>query len=231
MAIKTPVRLRHHFQYNAWKYILLVVLSVFFVDLIYTMTAYRPPQDKRIDVYIQSAGADQNHIDAIFEQMREELLPDMELIRSALLMAGTGEDIYAVQQMTTYLAAGEGDIYLLKSDDFKRYASQGVFVDLSEAIQQGQLHTHSIDLSAGYVAVQEFDEQEDKMVSISQKRLYGIPLSGFAQLAEEFGIYPEDLFMSMTVFNGNDENVIKFMDELIARTAPLNKQEDAVSEL
>lgn len=226
MAIRTPIKLRHHFQYNTWKYILLIVASLFLVDLVYTMTAYRPPEDKRIDIYIQSATADQDHIDGIFEQMRIELLPDMELIRSALLMTGSAEDVYAVQQMTTYLAAGEGDIYILGSDDFKRYASQGVFVDLSEAIGQGKLHADSIDLSAGYVAVQEYDDQTGSMVSISLKRLYGIPLSGLSSLMDEFGIYPEGLFMSMTVFNGNDENVIRFMDELIARTASYENQED-----
>lgn len=222
MTIKTPIdkaKLRHHLQYNAWKYALLVITSIFLVDMVYTMTAYRPPEDKRIDVYIQSAGADQDAVDGIFEQMRVNLLPDVELIRSYLLVAGGFDDMAAVQQLSTYIAAGEGDIYLLRSEDFKRYASQGAFVDLSDAIDQDLLHTGDIDLSGGYVAIQEYDDKNDTMVAVSQKKLYGIPLSELPGFTDEFLIYNDGLYMSMTVYNGNDENVIKFMDELIARTA------------
>ena len=229
MTVKTPInaaKLRHHIQYNVWKYALLVIISIFLVDLVYTMTAYRPPEDKRIDIYIQSAGADQDAVDGIFEQMRADLLPDMELIRSYLLVAGGSDDMAAIQQLSTYIAAGEGDIYLLRSEDFKRYASQGAFVDLSGAIEQGLLHTGDIDLSSGYVAIQEYDDKTDSMVAVSQRRLYGIPLSQLPGFTDEFGIYNDGLYMSMTVYNGNDENVIRFMDELIARTAVTGEQKD-----
>ncbi len=231
MTVKTPInaaKLRHHIQYNVWKYALLVIISIFLVDLVYTMTAYRPPEDKRIDVYIQSAGADQDAVDGIFEQMRADLLPDMELIRSYLLVAGGSDDVAAIQQLSTYIAAGEGDIYLLRGEDFKRYASQGAFVDLSGAIEQGLLHTDDIDLSSGYVAIQEYDDQTDTMVAVSQRRLYGIPLSQLPGFADEFGIYSDGLYMSMTVYNGNDENVIRFMDELLARTAVTGEQKDLI---
>ena len=229
MTVKTPIdtaKLRHHIQYNLWKYALLVIISIFSVDLVYTMTAYRPPEDKRIDVYIQSAGADQDAVDGIFEQMRVDLLPDMELIRSYLLVPGGSDDVAAIQQLSTYIAAGEGDIYLLRSEDFKRYASQGAFIDLSGAIEQGLLHTGDIDLSSGYVAIQEYDDKTDSMVAVSQRRLYGIPLSQLTGFMDEFGIYSDGLYMSMTVYNGNDENVVRFMDELIARASVSKERED-----
>lgn len=219
MTVKTPLtfeKLRHHLQYSAWKYVLLVLASVFFVDLIYTMTAYRPPEDRRIDLYIQGYVADQEALDKAFDVIRREKLPEVELIRSSLLMAGGEQDMYAVQQLTTYLAAGEGDLYLLKGEDFKRYASQGVFVDLSVPIEEGKLETGSIDLSRGYVAIQEYDEATDSMVAVSQRRLYGIPLSALTHLPETLGIDTTDLYLSMTVFNGNDENVLKFVNLLIA---------------
>ncbi len=218
MTVKTPLtseKLRHHLQYSAWKYVLLVLASVFLVDLIYTMTAYRPPEDKRIDLYIQAYVADQEALDKAFDAIRTEKLPDVELIRSALLMAGGEQDMYAVQQLTTYLAAGEGDLYLLKGEDFKRYASQGVFVDLSVPIGEGKLETGSLDLSRGYVAIQEYDEATDSMVAVSQRRLYGIPLSELTHLPETLGIDTTDLYLSMTVFNGNDDNVLRFINILI----------------
>lgn len=218
MSVRTPIsaaKLRHHFQYSAWKYALLVAASVFLVDLLYTMTAYRPPEDKRIDLYIQSYVVSQETLDKALEEIRLQRLPEVELIRSSLLMVGGAQDMYAIQQLSTYLAAGEGDLYLLKGEDFKRYASQGVFVDLSVPIEEGRLDTGSLDLSGGYVAIQEYDETKDTMVPVSQRRLYGIPLSQVGSLSENFGIDTKDLYLSMTTFNGNDENVLRFMNILL----------------
>ena len=53
--MKTPLtkeRLKHHLAYNSWKYLLLVVLCVLGWNLIYTTTAYRPPAEKIVDVYL-----------------------------------------------------------------------------------------------------------------------------------------------------------------------------------
>ena len=48
----TRKRLKNHFVYGWWKYLLAVVLCVMGVDLIFSMTAYRPPEDKKIELYM-----------------------------------------------------------------------------------------------------------------------------------------------------------------------------------
>ena len=221
MKLKTPINkdiLKHHFQYNLWKYILLLIVSVFLVDIVYATTAYRSPEDKRIDVYIQGAIVNQNHVDELFEQMRIDLLSEVETIRSAFLLSGSQDDMYAAQQLTTYLAVGEGDLYFLKNEDFKRYAAQGVFLDLSQPIADGKLNVKDIDLSSGYVAIQDYDNEKDILVSTGEKRLFGIPAASLDGLLSEFGIINQDLFIAMTVFNGNDDNVLQFLNHLIIRT-------------
>ena len=233
MKLKTPVNkaiLKHHFTYNLWKYILLLILSIFLVDIVYSTTAYRSPEDKRIDIYIQGAIANQNDIDELFEQMRTDLLPEVEIIRSAFLLSGSQDDMYAAQQLTTYLAVGEGDLYLLQAEDFKRYAAQSVFIDLSQAIKDGDLNVEGIDLSGGYVTIQEYDVEKDMMISGGEKRLYGIPASSLDGLLTEFGIINKDLYISMTVFNGNDDNVLRFLNELIKRTREVTLDSQQISE-
>jgi hypothetical protein len=233
VILKTPINkaiLKHHFAYNLWKYILLVILSIFLVDILYSTTAYRSPEDKRIDIYIQGAIANQNDIDELFEQMRTDLLPEVEIIRSAFLLSGSQDDMYAAQQLTTYLAVGEGDLYLLQAEDFKRYAAQGVFIDLSQAINDGALKVEGIDLSSGYVAVQDYDVEKDIMVSGGAKRLYGIPASSLDGLLSEFGIINQDLYISVTVFNGNDDNVLRFLNELINLTREQTPENQEIGE-
>ena len=68
MKIKTPLnknRLRNHFTYSSWKYIAIVIASIFGWNLLYTMTAYRSPEHLRIDVYIQSGTASQETVNAL----------------------------------------------------------------------------------------------------------------------------------------------------------------------
>ena len=71
MRIRTPINqetLKHHFTYSSWKYLLMAVLVVMGWSLIYTTTAYRSPQNKRIDVYIQSNIGSSDLIDAFMER-------------------------------------------------------------------------------------------------------------------------------------------------------------------
>ena len=53
--MKTPVtsvRLKQHLTYNWWKYLLIVLVAVGLVDLVYSVTAYRPPREKTVGFYI-----------------------------------------------------------------------------------------------------------------------------------------------------------------------------------
>ena len=64
--MKTPVTkdtLRNHFTYSWWKYLLLCVIGVVGWNLVFTMTAYRPPEDKKVD-FIVSALGEQTVFDA-----------------------------------------------------------------------------------------------------------------------------------------------------------------------
>ena len=49
--MKTPVNartVRQHLTYSWWKYALLIILSALAVNLYYTVTAYRVPEDKKV---------------------------------------------------------------------------------------------------------------------------------------------------------------------------------------
>ena len=221
MKLKTPLdrqTLKDHLHYSLWKYALLVAIAIFAWDLIYAYTAYRSPQDKRIDIYIQSATATQEQTEVFFEKIRQTAVPDMELINSVLLMGNAQTDMYAAQQLTTYIMANEGDLYFLTGGDFKRFAGQGVFLELEDAIQDGRLDVHDVDLSSGYVAIQSYDEEKEAMMPVSQQHLYGIPASSLFGFMTELGIDNRDLYMCVTIYNQNDENVLRFLNELIRAT-------------
>lgn len=212
MKIKTPItgkRVRTHFTYYFWVYILVAAASIFGWDLLYSVTAYRAPEDKRLDIYIQYPTVSEERAAAFFQPIWEETVPDMEEV-SSVILTSSSDDYYGAMQLTVYIMAQEGDIYLLSSADFKKFASQGVFVDLQPYVDSGMLNTEGIDLSAGFVAA-----VDDEGLPLSERQLFGIPAYTLYGYIPGLGMDNRDMVISATVFSGNEENAIKFMNGLI----------------
>ena len=221
MKISTPINrksLSDHFSYNWWKYLVSVAVCIFTVNMYYVQTEYRPPEDKRIDIYIQGALSSQDDINAFFKPIWEKHAPDMETVETVVLMPGGSEDYVSSMQIVTYIAARQGDIYMLDSNSFKRYASQGAFIPLESYVEDGIIDTRSIDLRSGYVNYISEDIIDGETVTESHMHLYGIPMKELNRFYKELGIFNEDMYMSVMISNNNDENVIPFLSAIIEET-------------
>lgn len=216
MKIKTPLkkdRLRTHFTYNSWKYLAVVLASIFGWNLLYTMTAYRSPEHLRVDLYIQTATATNEGVDGFMKPIWDECVPDMETVTSVLLTTTTSDDVYANMQLSVYIMAGEGDIYILATEDFKNFASQGAFIDLTTYVENGMLNLEGIDTSAGYVAT-----VDDEGIPTGDKQFFGIPAYALDGFKSGMNINNDDLVIGVTAFSNNEENVIKLLNGLIDAT-------------
>lgn len=215
MRIKTPINretLKNHMTYSTWKYVLMVVCVILGWSLIYTTTAYRSPQDKRVDVYIQSNTASQDMLDAFLQPIWKETVPEMETVSGVLMTII--DDYTTNMQLMTYMAAGEGDIYFLNEQYFKSMASQGSFLELEDLVADGTLQVDDVDLTKGYVAyVEEYDD-DGRPVSTS-RHLYGIPLDSFYGFMNGMQVDNRGMYAAIIVNNQNDENVIPFFNALL----------------
>ena len=198
--MKTPITIkaiRQHFTYSWWKYALLALLAIFGWNLIYTVTEYRPPADKKIDLFVFGVG-EEELMDAYMEDIRTSEMPDMEEMGSAFLLV---DDTYTPMQLATYIAVGEGHLYMLPKSYFQDYASQGAFLPLENIPGLVEkLEAAGIDLARGWRTEAESGE----------KHLYGIPMENFPGLAA-FAYAYDDTYLSITATNGNDENSYKFL--------------------
>ena len=52
----TRERIRTHFHYAWWQYVLLVCLAIFGWNLLYTTTRYRSPESLKVEWYCQGVG-------------------------------------------------------------------------------------------------------------------------------------------------------------------------------
>ena len=206
--MKTPItkaRLKHHLTYNLWKYALVLIFSLLGWNLIYTTTAYRPPENKKVDVYISASSGDQDAMDAYLENIRQTEMPDMEQMQCVMMNTVAAGDYYGTMQLATYIMAGEGDIYLLAKDTFISYAGQGAMLPLEEYVENGQLDTRGLDVERGWRVESETGE----------RHLFGIPAESLTGLSQYGMTNLKDTYLCIIAANGNTENAVKLLDILI----------------
>ena len=223
MKIRTPftrARVRTHFTYHFWIYIVIAAASVFFWNMIYAMTEPRSPEDKRIDLYIQAAMVSDERAKSFLDPIWHETVPEMETVSTVFMLSSADE--YAKTQLYVYIFAREGDIYLLSTADFKSYAAQGAFLDLTPFIESGKLNVEGLDLAGGRLAI-----TDENGLPVEGKKQYGIPAYALSGFAGNLGVNTGDMVLSVTVYNGNEENVIKFLNALIGAT---RQQENTTEE-
>lgn len=207
--------LRHHFSYHWWQYALIIALSFILWNLIYTQTAYRVPGERRIDLYVQTMAGGQDGQQAQLRAMAENAVPEVEEVNLITMLPPSAQNMYADVQLVTFLSAREGDIYVLGAEEFKRYAAQGAFLALDEAVAAGRLVPDpGMDLKSGLVTV--IEAQEDGGDSpVTQSRLYGIPLRAFPAASNLLGLYREDMFLSLPHYADNLDSTLAFIRALL----------------
>ena len=228
MRIKTPINketIKNHMTYSSWKYLVMAACVIFGWSLIYTTTAYRSPQNKRGDVYIQSNTASAESIQAFLDPIWKKTVPEMETVNGVAM--STIDDYTTSMQLMTYMAAGEGDIYFLTEQYFKSFAGQGSFLALEDLVADGTIQLDDVELSKGYVAyVEEYDEN-DRPIKTS-RHLYGIPLDSFYGFMGGMQLDNRGLYAVIIINNQNDENVIPFFNALLQ--AGRGEKEDWITE-
>ena len=199
--MKTPVtrkRLRNHLTYSWWKYALLIVFAVFGWNIIYTVTQYRAPEDKKVTVNMYVYG-DQDALNAYMAEVNATLMPEMEQMDSIFTAL---DDSYGDMILSTHMAASEGDIYLLDRTHFQQSAAAGAFLPLeTETELVAMLEGAGVSLSQGWRTESE----------TGARHLYGIPCAALPGMAS-YVYMPDDCYMAVLISNQNDENVLRFLN-------------------
>ena len=197
--MKTPLNaktLKQHLAYSWWKYLLAALLAFGLVDVLYTVTAYRSPPEKVVEFYVYGM-MDQEKLTAYMEKVRTTERQDMEVMKPLQLL---DDGYYGSMQLTTYLAVGEGDVYLLPREQFVTGASNGAFLSLEDDAELMALFDRAgINLQNGW----------RKNAETGETHLCGIPAGKVPGLSEY--AYATDGYLCVTINSGNEENAVKFL--------------------
>ena len=197
--MKTPLNartLKQHLAYSWWKYLLIAALAFGLVDLLYTVTAYRTPNEKKVEFYVCGL-TDTEKLTEYMEHVRTTEMEDMEVMTPLQLL---DDDYYGSMQLMTYMAVGEGDVYLLPRDQFVSAASSGSLVPLEEDAELMALFNEAgINLQNGWRRISETGESH--LCGIPQSKLPGLEKYALAK----------DGYLCVIITGGNTENALKFL--------------------
>ena len=208
--MKTPLtraRLKRHLTYSGWKYALLAVLCVFGWNLYFTVTAYRPPEDKKLTVYLYAYG-DRAGLESWLEDTRRAGYPEQELFE---VMQLTPDDTNGVVVLSTHLFSGEGDIIVLPRDQFYTYARDGFFIPLERSLPglADALDAAGINADKGWRLLR--DPETDEMTE--ERHLYGLPVSALP-IVNSAVLSSTEYFAGIRVSCGNEETALSVLKEI-----------------
>lgn len=147
----TKKRLKNHFAYSWWKYALAAVLSVMGVSLVFAATRYEPPADRQLTVYVLNDYTDAETMQADLWARIKEARPEQEALFVQNIDLTDSSNIYAPMQFSTYVAAQQGDVFLIPYDEMLKIVADGpedALVDLTAYIESGVIDVSGLDLSA-----------------------------------------------------------------------------------
>lgn len=203
--MKTPItrlRLRNHLTYSWWKYALLVLVAILGWNIIYTVTRYRPPEEKRIVVNVYTYGT-QDALSAYMADVNANLMPEMEEMICTYVAP---DNTYGDMVYSAHLAAAEGDIHILSRDSFQRYSPSGAYIPL-----EGDEELLAMLEEAGVSVTQGWRVESET----GERHLYGIPCANLPGMSD-YVYTPGDCYIVVLCRNGNDENVTAFLHQFIA---------------
>lgn len=217
--------IKNHLHYGKWLYLVIGLVAVFLFDLVFTMTEYRPPSDRRVEIELVQAGAvDEERLDAMARealpviQARDETLEEISFL--SILYSGDAEvDFYGAQKFSVMIAAREGDIWIMPRGQFESLHAQGAFRPLGEYVASGQLRVGEAELDAFMLpaASDERDENGDILAPDGPVDLYGLPVS-LVPAIQGSGYYLEDAVITLMNYSDNPDTAIWTLDYLMNLT-------------
>ena len=99
----TKKRLKNHFAYNWWKYALSAAVSAMLVSIVFAVTAYRPPAEKKVELYVLNGYIDTETFQRDFWPELQAQKPEQEELTVLNINLTDSSNIYAPMQFSTYV--------------------------------------------------------------------------------------------------------------------------------
>ena len=217
----TRERLKNHWVYSSWKYLLMVVIFVAGWNLTYSVTEYKPPREKRLEMYVLAQAYNDENVRALAAEMAPEFVGeeegDMEALNFYTMSYGGSDDTYGPQLLMTRLASFEGDIYLVDEETMASFVSQELATPLDDYIASGALHVDGIDLEAGTRAEPAGEDEEGNTIYSSERHVYALPAQQLYGMLENELVDNRGMYFVVMSYSDKPDLCIELLNAFIDR--------------
>lgn len=230
----TKERMINHFQYGKMIYIAIIIVAVMLADIVFTVTAYRAPGERKVDIYLVSHNSDVSNA-APYEQIALEAGQAFEKARDEAAGIDVENKAYetALEEVNFYsliydlysenaaydqerfmmtVATHEGDIFIVSRDLMNYMVEEGLAADLTGYIESGVIDPGDRNLLK--VTYPEFVEKNQP--ATGKNCIYALQADTMNGLWEAFDFnYSLDMYMVLMSYSDNPDTSAAVMQSLI----------------
>lgn len=217
----TKERLKNHWMYSSWKYLLMIVIFVAGWNLIYSITEYKPPRERRLELYVLSNA----YVTENMEALEAELEPlfvgeeegDMEEFNIYVMNYGGEDDVYGPQLLMTRLASLEGDVYMVDETTLTLLISQELALPLDDYIATGALDVEGQNLDTVTRTAPAGEDEEGNTIYSDERHVYALPAQPLYGLIDEDIIDNRGLYFVVMAYTEKPDLCVELLNELSVR--------------
>ena len=204
----TKKRLKNHFAYNWWKYALSAAVSAMLVSVVFAVTEYRPPAEKKVELYVLNSYIETETFQQDFWPELQARKPEQEALTVLNINLTDSSNIYAPMQFSTYVAAQQGDLFLISRDEMLKITYDGAqeaLVELTDYLDSGVIDAAGLDLAQGTL------DRGDGTTAV-----YAIPAGTLTGLSQ-YGNNPENSFLCIPLYTKNADTAAALIGLMVER--------------
>ena len=204
----TKKRLKNHWAYSWWKYALAAAVSAMLVSVVFAVTEYRPPDDKKVEFYVLNSYMDTETMQADFWPQLQAKKPGQEKLTVININLTDSSNIYAPMQFSTYVAAQQGDLFLISRDELLKITADGAdeaLVELTDYLESGAIDAQDIDLVNGML------DRGDGTTAV-----YAIPADTLTGLSQ-YGNDPKNSLLCIPMYSKNADSAAALIELMLEK--------------
>ncbi len=204
----TKKRLKNHFAYNWWKYALSAAISAMLVSVVFAVTEYRPSAEKKVELYVLNSYIETETFQQDFWPELQARKPEQEALTVLNINLTDSSNIYAPMQFSTYVAAQQGDLFLISRDEMLKITYDGAqeaLVELTAYLDSGVIDAAGLDLAQGTL------DRGDGTTAV-----YAIPAGTLTGLSQ-YGNNPENSFLCIPLYTKNADTAAALIGLMVER--------------
>jgi hypothetical protein len=211
----TTQRLKDHFYYAKWLYVVFILTGVLVFSMIFTFTAPKVPGEYKVDVSVFATSLDDN-ASAEWQQEILSMLPEdqQEVNIYALGFGASSEESLGgyspYEVIAARMAAREDDIYIMPKDIYLSLAAQGAFMEMDDVVGNYE-YPEEVDLEEYKVSYSEDENVEGPL------HYYGLPLDNSMGLVD-IGVDPRERVIAILVYTESYDNAMVAVDYIMNKT-------------